>query len=94
MFRMYKYYANPVIERRQGVSEPLSHRVPSSGHVMRNALVNTSLSVSGDISGNPIPHALVIYIGELSDELFIQLKIICKFIGINFNKPQSSSFDK
>jgi hypothetical protein len=52
------------------------------------------LSVSRDISSDPIAEFLGLNIRELLDHLFVVVKVISEFLTVVFNEVNGSNFDK
>jgi hypothetical protein len=60
----------------------ISHDCPKQSSFKRMASICTPLPVARDVSGNPIPHSLVIYVAVLSDEVLVGVEIVSELIGI------------
>jgi len=52
------------------------------------------LSVSRDVSSDPVAEFFGLNISELLDHLLVVVKIIGEFFSVIFNKMDSSDFDK
>jgi len=52
------------------------------------------LSVSRDISSDPIAEFLGLNVSELLDHLLVVVKVISEFLTVVFNEVNGSNFDK
>tara|TARA_B100000959_G_scaffold133466_1_gene139955 strand:- start:508 stop:675 length:168 start_codon:yes stop_codon:yes gene_type:complete len=55
--------------------------------MMSSALIHSALLVPGDVSGNPITHSLIVYIGEFGHEMLVGVEVIGELVGVHLNEP-------
>jgi hypothetical protein len=62
--------------------------------MMSDALIFSALRIPSNVSGNPVPHALVLDVSEFCHFLLVVIKVVIELIGVGFNQLYGSGLDE